>query len=92
MKYKLFPAPFFNHFIQPSPPPIAKLESLHGVFLRGQFPPIKMVPSLCSLPSPHIITSKSPPNIYALPSPINMGTMIRQHAKFPHTARFPRQT
>ena len=90
MKYKLFPAPFFNHFIQPSPPPIAKLESLHGV-LRGQFPPTKMVPSLYSLPSPHMITSKSPLNIYALPSPINMGTMIRQHTKFPHTARSPRQ-
>ena len=23
MKYKLFPATFFNHFMQPSPPPIA---------------------------------------------------------------------
>ena len=40
MKYKHFPAPFFNHFIQPSPPPIAKLKSLHGV-LRGQLPPQK---------------------------------------------------
>ena len=29
MKYKLFPAPFFKHFIQPSPPPIAKLKSLN---------------------------------------------------------------
>ena len=37
MKYKLFPAPFFNHFIQPSPPPIAKLKSLHGV-LRSELP------------------------------------------------------
>ena len=46
MKYKLFPAPFFNHFIQP----IAKLRSLH-VVLRGQPPPIKVVSSLCSLPS-----------------------------------------
>ena len=43
MKHTLFPAPFFNHFIQPSPPPIAKLKSLHGV-LR------KMVPFFCSLP------------------------------------------
>ena len=35
MKYKIFPAPFFNHFIQPSPPPIVKLKSLHSV-LNGQ--------------------------------------------------------
>ena len=38
MKYTLFPAPFINHLIQPSPPPIAKLKSLHDVF-RGQLPP-----------------------------------------------------
>ena len=31
MKYKLFPTPFFNHFMQPSTPPITKLKSLHGV-------------------------------------------------------------
>ena len=37
MKHELFPAPFFNHFIQPSPTPIAKLKSLHGI-LRGQLP------------------------------------------------------
>ena len=37
MKYKHFPAPFFNHFIQPSLPAIAKLKSLHGV-VRGQLP------------------------------------------------------
>ena len=37
MKYKLFPAQFFNHFIQFNPPPIAKLKSLHGI-LRGQLP------------------------------------------------------
>ena len=36
MKYKHFPTPFFNHFIQLSPT-IAKLQSLHGV-LRGQLP------------------------------------------------------
>ena len=30
MKYKLFPAPFFKQFIQPSPRPTAKLKSLHG--------------------------------------------------------------
>ena len=38
MKYKHFPGPFFNHFIQPSPPTIVQLKSLHGV-LRGQLPP-----------------------------------------------------
>ena len=38
MKYKLFLAPFFNHFIQPDPLPIGKLKSLHGV-LRDQLPP-----------------------------------------------------
>ena len=38
MNYKLFPAPFFNQFIQRSPPTIAKLKSLHGV-LRGQLSP-----------------------------------------------------
>ena len=49
MKYKHFPAPFFNHFIQPSPPTIAKLKSLH-VVLRRQLLPIKMASSLCALP------------------------------------------
>ena len=49
-----------------------------------------MVPSLCSLP--HIITSKSPPNLYALPSAINMPTMIKQQTKFPLAARCPRKT
>ena len=38
MKYKHFTAPFFNPFIQPSLPTIAKLKSLHGV-LRGQLSP-----------------------------------------------------
>ena len=38
MKYKLFPATFLNHFIQPSSPPIAKLKPLHGV-LSGQLSP-----------------------------------------------------
>ena len=38
MKYKYFAAPFFNHFIQPSPTTFAKLKSLHGVF-SGQLPP-----------------------------------------------------
>ena len=35
MKHKHSPAQFFNHFIQPSPPTNAKLESLYGV-LRGK--------------------------------------------------------
>ena len=37
MKYELFPAPFFIHFMQPNPPPFTKLKSSHGV-LTGQFP------------------------------------------------------
>ena len=37
MKYEHFPVPFFDHFIQPSSPTIAKLKSLHGV-LSGQPP------------------------------------------------------
>ena len=50
MNYKLFLALFFNHFIQPSPPPIAKLKSLFTSCLEGSTSPIKMVPSLCCLP------------------------------------------
>ena len=38
MKYKHFPAPLFNYFIQPSSPTIATLKFLYGV-LRGQLPP-----------------------------------------------------
>ena len=82
MKYKLFPTPFFKHFIQPSPS-IAKSKFSH-VVLRGQIPhkngpiplwfaPIKLLQ-------------------YLPPSPLNMATMIRQHTKFPPTARCPRQT
>ena len=41
MKYKHFSATFFNHFIQPNPPTIAKLKSLHGV-LRGKLSPEKL--------------------------------------------------
>ena len=29
----------------------------------------------------------SPPNLYALPSPTNMTTVIRENAKFPISAR-----
>ena len=35
MKYKHFTALFFKHFIQPSPPTVEKLKSLHGI-LRDQ--------------------------------------------------------
>ena len=90
MKYKLFLASFFNHFIQPSSPPTAKLKSLHGI-LRYQRPHKNGPITLWLVP--HMITSKDlSPNLYALPSPVNVTTMIRQHTKFPHTARSPRQT
>ena len=58
MRYKHFPAPFFNHSIEPSSPTIAKLESLYGV-LRGRFPH-KNGPIPLWL-APHLITSKSAP-------------------------------
>ena len=90
MKYKLFLASFFNHFIQPSSPPTAKLKSLHGI-LRYQRPH-KNGPITLWL-APHMITSKDlSPNLYALPSLINLTTMIRQHTKFLPTARSPRET
>ena len=47
MKYKLFPFPFFNHFIEPIPLPIAKLKSLHGAS-RGQLLPLFHSSSLFS--------------------------------------------
>ena len=56
-----------------------------------------MVPSFFGLPPhppapPDTITSKSPPtHMYALPSPINMTNMTRQHAVFPPTARSSRK-
>ena len=59
MNYKLFLALFFNHFIQPSPPPIAKLKSLHDV-LRGQLPPQKWSHPFVACPSHD--NSKSPPS------------------------------
>ena len=37
MKYKLFPAPIFKHFIQSNPPTIVKLKSLGRVW-SGQLP------------------------------------------------------
>ena len=83
MTYKHFPAQSFNHLIQPSPR-IAKLKSLNGV-LRGQLPPNIW------FPTPVPTTPPPPPhhNVYALPSPINTTTMIRQNTKFPLTARSP---
>ena len=53
MKYKLCPAPFFNHFIECNPPSIAKLKSLHGV-LRDQLAPYKWCPLcvVCNPPTP----------------------------------------
>ena len=36
-----------------------------------------------------MMTLKSPPNLYALPSPIKMTTMIRQHTKIPPYCQFP---
>ena len=89
MKYKHFPAPFFNHFIQPSPPTIAKLKSLHGA-LTGQLPPIKWSHPFVVCHS--FDNFKISPNLYALPSPINMTTMIKQNTKFPPTARYSRHT
>ena len=53
MTYKHFPAPSFNHLIQPSPR-IAKLKSLNGV-LRGQLPPNIW------FPTPVPTTPPSPP-------------------------------
>ena len=53
MKYKQFPAQFFNHFIEPCPPAIAELKSIKIKItwcLEGSTSPIKMVPSLCGLP------------------------------------------
>ena len=92
MKYKHFLALFFNHFIQPSLPTIAKLKSLHGAW-RGRFPPLKWFHPFVACPSPHLITSKSPLHkLYALTNPINITAMIRQNTKLPPTARSPRQT
>ena len=73
MEYKRFPAPFFNHFIQPCPPTIPKLKSLYGV-LRGQLP-YKNGPIPLWF-GPHLITSKSP-KLYALPRASIMTNMIR---------------
>ena len=41
--------------------------------------------------APHMMTLKSPPNLYALPGPIYMRTMIGQHVTFPPTASSPSQ-
>ena len=41
--------------------------------------------------SPHMTILKSPRNLYAIRSPINMTTMITQHTKFPPTPRSSRK-
>ena len=55
MKYKHLPAPFFNHFIQPRPPTVSKLKSLHVVL--GVSFPHKDGPIILWL-DPHLIASK----------------------------------
>ena len=89
MKYKHCPAPFFNHFIEPSPLAIAKLKFLHCV-LRCRLLPLKWSHPFVACPPFHDF--KIPPSLYALASPINMTTMIRQNTKFPLTARSPTET
>ena len=69
------------------PPPTAKLKYLHGV-LRGQLPPIKNGPMTLWL-AHFTLTLKSPPNLHALPSPINIATIITQSTKFLSTAISP---
>ena len=81
LKHKTFPYPIFYHFIQ-----ICLLqlpnENLTWCF-QGSTAPIKTGPNTLRL-DPHMMTLKSPPNnLYAPLSPINITTMIRQHAKFP---------
>ena len=49
-----------------------------------------MVQSLCGFPPFHnfkIQPPPHPPNLYTLPSPINMTTMIRQNTRLPPTVR-----
>ena len=55
-----------------------------------------MVPSLCGFLPFHKFKIQPPPspslpprNLYTLPSPINMTTMIRQNTSFPPTVRPP---
>ena len=83
MKYKHFPAPFFNHFIQPGPPTVAKLKFLYGA-LKGQLCPLKWSHPWWLAPPPFDnFKVLPPPNLCALPRPTNMTTMIRQNTKFP---------
>ena len=55
MKYKQFPAPFINQFIQPSPP-IAKSK---GVNFPHKHAPIPLC--LCGLPPPPFDNFNPPP-------------------------------
>ena len=89
MKYKLFPAPFLTILSN-----VASYSCQIKIFtwcLEGSTSPIKMVESLfgfpCPPPSPYDNFTTSPTYMYALPSPINMTNMIRQHAMFLSTAR-----
>ena len=87
MKYKIFLCPIFNHFIQPSPPPLPD-ENLYMVS-SGVNSPIKNGPNPLWL-APHMMTLKSFPNLYVPLSPINMTTMIRQYTEFSPSASSPR--
>ena len=78
---KSSPPSFFNHSFQPSPLPIAKLKSLHCVS-RGQLPPQKWA-HLFVVCHPYV-DFKISPNLHALPSPMNMTTMIRQPTNWGH--------
>ena len=74
---KPFSAKFFYDFIQTCLSPIAKW------CFQGSTAPIKTGPNTLRL-DPHMMTLKSSPNNLCAPlSPINITTMIRQHAKFP---------
>ena len=79
---------FFNHFIQPSFLPTAKLKSLLCVLGRGgegegSTPPIKMVPSRCGLPPYDDFKISLQP---ICSSKSHMTIMIRHHKNFPPTA------
>ena len=92
MKYKLFAAPIFKHFIQSNPPTIVKLKSLDRVW-RGQLLHKNGAISFHLASRPYERTSKSLLTyLHAVPSPINMTNMIRQHTVFFPTAGSPTQT
>ena len=55
---------------------------------RGVYFPHKNGPIPLRL-DPHMMTLKFSLNLYALPNPINMTTIIGQHTKLPPTATSP---